>query len=216
MTANSLEPRFIAIEGCIGAGKTSLVNLLGEQFDAQLIREVDDENPFISKFYQDRGSYGFQTQIFFLLNRYNQYMGLTQRNLFSSVVLVDYLFQRDRLFANLNLNDQELRLYDQIFSLLSNKVPKPDLVIFLQASSEVLRSRIEKRAREYEAFMDPDYLDNVNKSFNNFFFYYSETPLLVINTNEIDFVDKKCDLEELINKINTHKIGREYYNPLGS
>ena len=216
MTANSLEPRFIAIEGCIGAGKTSLVNLLGEQFDAQLIREVDDENPFISKFYQDRGSYGFQTQIFFLLNRYNQYMGLTQRNLFSSVVLVDYLFHRDRLFANLNLNDQELRLYDQIFSLLSNKVPKPDLVIFLQASSEVLRSRIEKRAREYEAFMDPDYLDNVNKSFNNFFFYYSETPLLVINTNEIDFVDKKCDLEELINKINTHKIGREYYNPLGS
>jgi len=216
MTANSLEPRFIAIEGCIGAGKTSLVNLLGEQFDAQVIREVDDENPFISKFYLDKDSYGFQTQIFFLLNRYNQYMGLTQRNLFTSVVLVDYLFQRDRLFANLNLNDQELKLYDQIYSLLSNKVPKPDLVIFLQASSEVLRSRIEKRAREYEAFMDPDYLDNVNKSFNNFFFYYSETPLLVINTNEIDFVDKKCDLEELINKINTHKIGREYYNPLGS
>ncbi len=216
MTANSLEPRFIAIEGCIGAGKTSLVNLLGEQFDAQVVREVDDENPFIGKFYQDRDSYGFQTQIFFLLNRYNQYMGLTQRNLFSSVVLVDYLFQRDRLFANLNLNDQELKLYDQIYSLLMNKVPKPDLVIFLQASSEVLRSRIEKRAREYEAFMDPDYLDNVNKSFNNFFFYYSETPLLVINTNEIDFVDKKCDLEELINKINTHKIGREYYNPLGS
>ena len=216
MTENSLEPRFIAIEGCIGAGKTSLVNLLGEQFDAQVIREVDDENPFIGKFYQDRDSYGFQTQIFFLLNRYNQYMGLTQRNLFSSVVLVDYLFQRDRLFANLNLNDQELKLYDQIYSLLMNKVPKPDLVIYLQASSEVLRSRIEKRAREYEAFMDPDYLDNVNKSFNNFFFYYSETPLLVINTNEIDFVDKKCDLEELINKINTHKIGREYYNPLGS
>ena len=216
MTENSLEPRFIAIEGCIGAGKTSLVNLLGEQFDAQLIREVDDENPFIRKFYQDRGSYGFQTQIFFLLNRYNQYMGLTQRNLFSSVVLVDYLFQRDRLFANLNLNDQELKLYDQIYSLLMNKVPKPDLVIYLQASSEVLRSRIEKRAREYEAFLDPDYLDKVNKSFNNYFFYYSETPLLVINTNEIDFVDKKCDLEELINKINTHKIGREYYNPLGS
>ena len=216
MTENSLEPRFIAIEGCIGAGKTSLVNFLGEQFDAQVIREVDDENPFIGKFYQDRDSYGFQTQIFFLLNRYNQYMGLTQRNLFSSVVLVDYLFQRDRLFANLNLNDQELKLYDQIYSLLMNKVPKPDLVIYLQASSEVLRSRIERRAREYEAFMDPDYLDNVNKSFNNFFFYYSETPLLVINTNEIDFVDKKCDLEELINKINTHKIGREYYNPLGS
>jgi deoxyadenosine/deoxycytidine kinase len=216
MTAQLLEPRFIAVEGCIGAGKTSLVNLLGKQFDAQVIREMDEENPFISKFYQDRESFGFQAQVFFLLNRYNQYMGLAQRNLFSSVVLVDYLFQRDRLFAALNLKDQELKLYDQIYSLLTTKVPKPDLVIFLQASTDILRSRVEKREREYEAFMDPDYLDNVNKSFNNFFFYYSDTPLLVINTNEIDFVEKKCDLEQLIIKINSHKIGREYFNPLGS
>ena len=216
MTTQLLEPRFIAVEGCIGAGKTSLVSLLGEQFDAQVVREMDEENPFISKFYQDRESFGFQAQVFFLLNRYNQFMGLAQRDLFSSVVLVDYLFQRDRLFAALNLKDQELKLYDQIYSLLSNKVPKPDLVIFLQASTDVLRLRVEKRGREYEAFMDPDYLDNVNKSFNNFFFYYSETPLLVINTNEIDFVEKKCDLEQLIIKVNSHKIGREYYNPLGS
>jgi deoxyadenosine/deoxycytidine kinase len=129
---------------------------------------------------------------------------------------VDYLFQRDRLFAALNLKEQELKLYDQIYTLLSNKAPKPDLVIFLQASTEILRSRVDKRGREYEAFMDPDYLDAVNKSFNNFFFYYSDTPLLVINTNDIDFVEKKCDLEELITKINSHTIGREYYNPLGS
>jgi len=216
MTAQLLEPRFIAVEGCIGAGKTSLVNLLGKQFDAQVIREMDEENPFISKFYQDRESFGFQAQVFFLLNRYNQYMGLAQRDLFSSVVLVDYLFQRDRLYAALNLKDQELKLYDQIYSLLNTKVPKPDLVIFLQASTDILRSRVEKRGREYEVFMDPDYLDNVNKSFNNFFFYYSETPLLVINTNEIDFVEKKCDLEQLIIKINSHRIGREYFNPLGS
>ncbi|KMP11935.1 deoxyadenosine kinase [Candidatus Nitromaritima sp. SCGC AAA799-C22] len=216
MTVPALEPRFIAVEGCIGAGKTSLVQLLGNQFDAQMVREMDEENPFINKFYQDRESFGFQTQVFFLLNRYNQYMTLAQRDLFTSVVLVDYLFQRDRLFAALNLKDQELKLYDQIYSLLQKKVPKPDLVIFLQASTEVLRSRVEKRGREYEAFMDPDYLDSVNKTFNNFFFYYSETPLLVINTNEIDFVEKKCDLEELIIKINNHKIGREYYNPLGS
>ena len=216
MTAQLLEPRFIAVEGCIGAGKTSLVNLLGKQFDAQVIREMDEENPFISKFYQDRESFGFQAQVFFLLNRYNQYMGLAQRDLFSSVALVDYLFQRDRLFAALNLKDQELKLYDQIYSLLNTKVPKPDLVIFLQASTDILRSRVEKRGREYEVFMDPDYLDNVNKSFNNFFFYYSETPLLVINTNEIDFVGKKCDLEQLIIKINSHRIGREYFNPLGS
>ena len=216
MTAQLLEPRFIAVEGCIGAGKTSLVNLLGKQFDAQVIREMDEENPFISKFYQDRESFGFQAQVFFLLNRYNQYMGLAQRDLFSSVALVDYLFQRDRVFAALNLKDQELKLYDQIYSLLNTKVPRPDLVIFLQASTDILRSRVEKRGREYEVFMDPDYLDNVNKSFNNFFFYYSETPLLVINTNEIDFVEKKCDLEQLIIKINSHRIGREYFNPLGS
>ena len=216
MTQQALDSRFIAIEGCIGAGKTSLVNLLGKQFDAQVVRELDSENPFINKFYQDRDSFGFQTQVFFLLNRYKQYMGLSQRDLFSSVVLVDYLFHRDRLFASLNLKDQELKLYDQIYSLLSNKVPKPDLVIFLQASTDILRSRVEKRGREYEAYMDPSYLDSVNKSFNNYFFYYAETPLLVINTNEIDFVDKKCDLDELIIKINNHKIGREYYNPLGS
>ena len=216
MTQQALDSRFIAIEGCIGAGKTSLVNLLGKQFDAQVVRELDSENPFISKFYQDRDSFGFQTQVFFLLNRYKQYTGLSQRDLFSSVVLVDYLFHRDRLFASLNLKDQELKLYDQIYSLLSNKVPKPDLVIFLQASTDILRSRVEKRGREYEAYMDPSYLDSVNKSFNNYFFYYAETPLLVINTNEIDFVDKKCDLDELIIKINNHKVGREYYNPLGS
>jgi deoxyguanosine kinase len=216
MTQQTLDSRFIAIEGCIGAGKTSLVNLLGKQFDAQVVRELDSENPFINKFYQDRDSFGFQTQVFFLLNRYKQYMGLSQRDLFSSVVLVDYLFHRDRLFASLNLKDQELKLYDQIYSLLSNKVPTPDLVIFLQASTDILRSRVEKRGREYEAFMDPNYLDSVNKLFNNYFFYYAETPLLVINTNEIDFVDKKCDLDELIIKINNHKIGREYYNPLGS
>ena len=216
MTLPVLEPRFIAVEGCIGAGKTSLVKLLGNQFDAQMVLEVDEENPFIDKFYQDRETFGFQTQIFFLLNRYNQYTGLAQRDLFSSVVLVDYLFQRDRLFAALNLKEQELKLYDQIYTLLSNKAPKPDLVIFLQASTEILRTRVDKRGREYEAFMDPDYLDAVNKSFNNFFFYYSDTPLLVINTNDIDFVEKKCDLEELIVKINSHRIGREYYNPLGS
>ena len=216
MTLPVLEPRFIAVEGCIGAGKTSLVKLLGNQFDAQMVLEVDEENPFIDKFYQDRETFGFQTQIFFLLNRYNQYTALAQRDLFSSVVLVDYLFQRDRLFAALNLKEQELKLYDQIYTLLSNKAPQPDLVIFLQASTDILRTRVDKRGREYEAFMDPDYLDAVNKSFNNFFFYYSDTPLLVINTNDIDFVEKKCDLEELIIKVNSHKIGREYYNPLGS
>jgi deoxyadenosine/deoxycytidine kinase len=216
MTKSTIEPRFIAIEGAIGAGKTSLVNLLGEQYGARLILEDTESNPFISKFYEDREAYSFQTQVFFLLSRYNQYMQLAQRDLFNSVVVIDYLFQRDKIFARLNLEDHEYVLYEQIFSLINTKAPKPDLVIYLQANTEVLQERVAKRGRDYEAFMDTDYLDSVNKAFNNFFFYYSDTPLLVINTNEIDFVEKKCDLDELIKKINSHKIGREYYNPLGS
>lgn len=216
MAKQTIEPRFIAVEGAIGAGKTSLVSLLEQQYGARVILEENDSNPFIAKFYEDQETYSFQTQIFFLLNRYNQYMELAQRDLFNSVVVIDYLFQRDKIFAQLNLEDHEYRLYEQIFNLLGPKAPKPDLVIFLQASTEVLMERVSKRGRDYEAFMDPDYLDSVNKAFNNFFFYYSDTPLLVINTNEIDFVEKKYDLEELINKINSHKLGREYYNPLGS
>ena len=216
MTQQTIEPRFIAVEGAIGAGKTSLVNLLEQQYGARVILEENDSNPFIAKFYEDQETYSFQTQIFFLLSRYNQYIELAQRDLFNSVVVIDYLFQRDKIFAQLNLEDHEYRLYEQIFNLIGSKAPKPDLVIFLQASTEVLLERVSKRGREYESFMDPNYLDSVNKAFNNFFFYYSDTPLLVINTNEIDFVEKKCDLEELINKVNSHKIGREYYNPLGS
>jgi len=211
-----IEPKFIAIEGAIGAGKTSLVNLLGKQLGARMVFENDEKNPFLPDFYKDRESFAFQTQIFFLLSRYAQYLDLAQRDLFHSVVLTDFLFQRDQIFANLNLKDHELQLYHQIYNLIKLRIPKPDLVIYLQANTKVLQQRIEKRDRDYESYLDREYLEKVNKAFNNFFFYYSETPLLVINTNEIDFVEKKGDLEELIYKINHHRIGMEYYNPLGS
>ena len=211
-----IEPKFIAIEGAIGAGKTSLVTLLGKQLDARMVFENDEKNPFLPAFYKDRESFAFQTQIFFLLSRYAQYLDLAQRDLFHSVLLTDFLFQRDPIFANLNLRDHELQLYHQIYDLIKLRTPKPDLVIYLQADTKVLQQRIEKRDRDYESYLDWEYLEKVNKAFNNFFFYYSETPLLVINTNEIDFVEKKGDLEELIYKINHHRIGREYYNPLGS
>lgn len=211
-----IQPRFIAVEGAIGAGKSTLAKLLGGRYDAKLILEKSEENPFIEKFYANRKTNAFQTQIFFLLNRYAQYLELAQMDLFNTVVIIDYLFQRDRIFANLNLRGHELKLYEDLFNMLQDKIPKPDLVIFLQAGTEVLRKRIEKRGRGFEKNMDAQYLGEVNKAFNHYFFYYSETPLLLINTNEIDFVEKKSDLIQLINKINSHKIGREYYNPLGS
>lgn len=210
------EPRLIAIEGPIGAGKTTLARLLGEIYPARLVLEVDAENPFIGKFYEDREAFAFQTQIFFLMSRYNQFRSLEQRDLFDSVVLTDYLFQRDRIFAGLNLDGNELHLYDQVYNLIKVKIPKPDLVVYLQADTSVLHRRVKKRGREYEAMMDFAYLEEVNHAFNHYFFYYTETPLLVVNTNGIDFVEKKIDLKELIHKINQHKIGREYYNPLGS
>jgi deoxyadenosine/deoxycytidine kinase len=139
-----------------------------------------------------------------------------QRDLFSSVVISDYLFHRDRIFAGLNLEGHELHLYEQLFNLIKIKIPKPDLVIFLQAETPILHGRVEKRGRRFEQNMEYQYLEDVNRAFNNFFFYYAETPLLVINTNEIDLAGEKYNFKELINKINNHRIGREYYNPLGS
>ena len=142
------------------------------QYGARVILEENDSNPFIAKFYEEQETYSFQTQIFFLLSRYNQYMELAQRDLFNSVVVIDYLFQRDKIFAQLNLEDHEYRLYEQIYNLISSKAPKPDLVIFLQASTEVLLERVSKRGREYESFMDPNYLDSVN----NCLLYTSPSP----------------------------------------
>ncbi len=210
------EPRLIAIEGPIGAGKTTLARLLAEQYDARLVLEVDEENPFISRFYEDRASHAFQTQIFFLMSRYNQYRSLEQHDLFNNVVITDYLFQRDRIFAGINLDGNEFHLYEQIYNLIKIKIPQPDLVVYLQADTPVLYQRVQKRGRDYESLIEYSYLEEVNRAFNNFFFYYAETPLLVVNTNEIDIVEKKIDLQELIKKIDQHKIGREYYNPLGS
>ncbi|MFQ5717381.1 MAG: deoxynucleoside kinase [Nitrospinales bacterium] len=216
MQPTVVKPRFIAVEGAIGAGKTTLASLLGARYDAKLVLEKNGENPFMAKFYEDRETYAFQTQIFFLLNRYAQCQELAQMDLFNSVVIIDYLFKRDRIFASLNLKEHEHRLYDKIFNMLQGKIPKPELVVYLQANVEVLLKRIKKRGREFEKKLDLKYLESVNKAFNHYFFYYTETPLLVVNTNEIDFAEKKDDLDRLINKINSHKIGREYYNPLGS
>ena len=210
-----MENRYIAIEGPIGVGKTSLANLITRQYSARRILEVVEENPFLSSFYGDRAKYAFQTQMFFLLSRFRQQQDLAQQDLFSSVTVSDYLFAKDRIFACLTLDQNEMALYDRVFDALGPRVVKPDLVIYLQARIDVLLARIKKRGREFERKFDPGYLEDLVKAYNDFFFHYSDTPLLVINTSDIDFVNNEMDLENLVTMIQKMKKGTQHYIPLG-
>ena len=208
--------RYIAIEGPIGIGKTSLVQLLGEYFNAHTVLETVEDNPFLKEFYKNRERYAFQTEMFFLLSRYRQQMSLSQYNLFNRVTITDYIFDRNRIFAYINLNNDEIRLYEDVYSILRNKIPKPDLLIYLQADIDTLKKRINMRGRAFEKNIRDEYLDGVNKAFNNYFFHYTQSPILIVNANDINFVERKEDLKDLIKKILSHKKGREYYSPLGS
>lgn len=205
--------KYIVIEGSIGVGKTSLAKRLGEHFNAELVLERTNENPFLKSFYKDKSKYGFQTQTFFLLNRYSQQIELAQQNLFNSVTISDYFFQKDRLFASLVLNEDEFALYENIYNLLKARIPVPDLVIYLQANTDVLLSRIRQRGRDFEEDIHYEYLDQLNRTYNNFFFHYKESPLLVVTTNNIDFIRKENVLKDLIQKISRHQKGIEYYVP---
>jgi deoxyguanosine kinase len=196
-----MDNRYIVVEGPIGVGKTSLSNLLSERFRARRVLEVVEENPFLSQFYTDRQKYAFQTQTFFLLSRFRQQQELFQQDLFSSVTVSDYLFAKDRIFACLTLDTQELALYDRVFEALGPRVTKPDLVIYLQARLDVLLHRIKKRGREFERKFDVGYLEELVHAYNEFFSHYTETPLLVVNTSDIDFVNSETDREALIQSI---------------
>ncbi len=207
--------RSIAVEGPIGVGKTSFVELLTKKFDAHKVLERVD-NPFLRDFYKDKAGAAFQAQLFFLLSRYRQMLELSQRGLFQQVTVCDYIFPKDKIFAYLNLDDSELLIYDKLYALLEPQVPKPDLVIFLQADTERLAERIKRRKRDYESEIAEAYVNEVNKAYNYFFFNYSATPLLVINTNEIDFVHQEGDLDELVAQIRKMERGVQYYRPLGS
>src|SRR5499427_2404711 len=189
----------MVIEGPIGVGKTSLATLLAQRFSGRLILESVEENPFLGSFYEDRQKFAFQTQLYFLLSRFKQQQQLFQQDLFNSVTVSDYLFAKNRIFACLNLDSNELALYDRVFEALGTRVTKPDLVVYLQARLEVLLSRIKRRGREFERKMDSGYLDALVRAYNDFFFHYSETPLLVINTSEIDFVNNHEDLDDILN-----------------
>lgn len=205
--------RYIVIEGPIGVGKTSLATLLAPELNARLVFERAEENPFLPDFYHDPARFRFQTQIFFLMNRFAQQEEFSQHDLFHQVTISDYLFAKDRIFAYLNLNDHELALYEQIYRMIEPKVVRPDLVIFLQADTETILRRIRQRARPFEKNVDRVYIEEVNEAYNNFFFRYSETPLLVINTSDIDFVHNPGDLDDLIRQILGMREGTLYYVP---
>jgi deoxyadenosine/deoxycytidine kinase len=206
--------RYIVTEGPIGVGKTSLTTLIADELNASLLLERAEDNPFLSNFYQDPARYRFQTQMFFLLNRYSQQQGITQPDLFTKITISDYLFDKDRIFAYLNLDEHELALYEQFYKILQPKIVKPDLVIFLQADTDTLLHRIKLRARPFEKEINYDYIAAVNEAYNHFFFRYSDTPLLVINTSEIDFVHRRSDLDDLLKQILSMKKGTQYYVPV--
>ncbi len=207
--------RSVAVEGPIGVGKTSFVELLERKFDAHKVLE-NIENPFLKKFYEDTQGAAFQAQLFFLLSRYRQLQELSQRDLFRQITLMDYIFSKDKIFAYLNLDDSELLIYDKLYALLEEQVPKPDLVIFLQAETRTLVERIRGRNRDYELDISETYINEVNKAYNYFFFHYNQTPLLVIDTTSIDFVRHEEHLDELVEQIRKMEHGIQYYRPLGS
>ncbi len=206
----------IVIEGPLGVGKTSLATKLAERIDAETLLEQTEDNPFLEKFYRNPKRYGFQIQIFFLLRRYQHSLDLNQVGLFNRTVISDYMFDKDRIFARANLDDNEFWLYDQLFQLLKKRLQPPDLVIFLQAKTEVLMERIRNRDVEYEKSISYRYLDEINQGFNEFFFHYTGSPLLVVNASQIDFVNVREDFENLVNEISRIKSGVQYYVPVSS
>ena len=207
--------RYIVIEGVIGAGKTSLARMLSERMQAKLVLEEVEENPFLKDFYRDRARFAFQTQMHFLFSRFQQQRGLRQMELFAGERLVsDYLFQKDRIFAGLNLSERELGLYDRLVGWLELDVMKPDVVVYLQANPDTLMMRIARRGRPFERDMSRDYIRQLNDAYNHFFFHYLEAPLLVVNTNTIDFVNNPEDFEDLMRRILVHRQGTTYYAPI--
>ena len=209
-------PRYIAIEGPIGVGKSSLAKILAQKYASRLVREEVAGNPFLERFYENPRKFAFQTQLFFLLSRYRQQRELAQGDLFEAGLVCDYILAKDKIFALINLEDDEVSLYESIYKLLVSTLPKPDLVIYLQARPEVLLSRVRKRGIAYERNISLDYLRTVSDAYNEYFFHYNETPLLVVNTSEIDFVESPRDLEHLVREVKSVKRGTQHYIPLGS
>ena len=215
MRTEKIPFRHIALEGPIGVGKTSLVQILAERFEGVMVLE-DISNPFLPAFYEEKPGAAFQVQVYFLLSRFQQQREIRQMNLFQNLVLADYTFPKDRIFAYLNLGDDDLKVYEKLYPVLEQEVAKPDLVIYMQASVPMLMERIAQRGRDYETDIAPEYLERLSEAYSYFFFHYRETPLLVVNTDDIDFVNNPADLDALVQQIVRCRRGTQVYVPLGT
>ncbi len=212
---NQCTHRYIAVDGPIGAGKTTVSKMLTEDLDGRLILEPVEKNPFLNEFYKDRKKNAFKTQLFFLLNRYQQQRELKQHNLFDQLTICDYTFAKDFIFAGINLSEDEQNLYRTVFDLLDRELPKPDIVVYLQAEPEVLMQRIKKRGINYEKPISTSYLEQLTNAYNEYFFQYSDTPLLIVNSNDLDIVKSPSDWATLKDAILKHKKGTAHHHYIG-
>ncbi|HEX5531733.1 MAG TPA: deoxynucleoside kinase [Methylomirabilota bacterium] len=208
--------QYVAVEGPIGVGKTAVVERLAQRLEAHTVLEEWSQNPFLKAFYDGATGAAFQVELFFLLSRYRQQQELLQRRLFTQATICDYVFEKSKLFAYLNLEDSELIIYDKLYALLGDGVPRPDLVVYLQAPTEVLVRRIRQRGRPEETRLSEEYLAEVNRAYNHYFFHYTQTPLLVVNTAEVDFVKRAEDVDDLIKQVRQMGKGTQYYVPMAS
>jgi deoxyguanosine kinase len=215
MSPEMCEHNYIAVEGVIGVGKTSFAGMLAERLEAELLNEEVLENPFLSDFYKNRRRYAFSCQLYFLLSRYQQQQQLMTRDLFAQRIVADYLFAKDTIFASVNLSERELTLYNKIAPILARDISRPDLVIYLQASTPILLKRIRQRSLSFEKTIDFEYIEMLNKAYDYFFFDYVDTPLLVVRTDDIDFVNNPEHFDDLIDQISKPISGKKYYAPAG-
>ncbi len=206
-------PRFIVIEGPIGVGKTTLAKKLAHSFGSELLLEGAAENPFMQRFYENPKAAALSTQLFFLLQRARQMQDLRQQDMFNPVRIADFLMEKDRLFAELTLDDDELKLYEQVYDQLTFDVPQPDLVVYLQAPVEVLLDRIENRGIYHERLIESSYLRRLSDAYVEFFYHYTEAPLLIVNATEVDFANNENDYQALLQRLNSITSGRHFYNP---
>jgi len=215
MSQETFEPNYIAVEGVIGVGKTSFAKMLSERLDANLVAEEVFENPFLVDFYKNPKRFAFSCQLYFLISRFQQQQQLMVHDLFSQRIVADYIFAKDAIFAQVNLSEREMVLYEKMAPILARDIPRPDLVIYLQGSTPILLERINRRNYSFEKTIDYEYIDLINKAYDYFFFNYNETPLLVVRTDEIDFVNNPEHFEDLIQQIRKPITGKKYYSPAG-